>query len=563
MVDLAEKDSNYRKQGILRFSVFLFLFYLFISLAFTWPLILHTELFVPGPVRLQKPRPNEDSFQFLWNIWWVSKAIDEWRNPFECPYLFHPQGARLHFHAHTILQGVMAYPFVKLFGLVKGTNIILILQLTLGAFISALLGWEITKDKAIAWFAGIALGFCPFVFGRLQGHWCWSSIAPLILVAWLLLRMKKYPSLISAITLSVGFILLALADSTYLIFGFLLAACLVVCYPRIVFPKMAISVALFILMYSPVLIASYREYQRGGDETVQRGREQSFSADVFEYLTPNIAHPLLRNYYPFAKFVQRSRFGVEARRLWPGLGVLFFVCFLFYRRRFDSNPETRWFILITSISFALSLGSPIHVLQRNTIPFLYGVVDHIPILGYIRAPGRYGILVQLGLTCLAAIGAAQIVRRYGRKFVIAAGIFLLFEFLPAPIPLVSTKAPQAISVLAKEPYGCVWDVGLLDLETLLFQTVHRKPIIGGFYSRIWSYDITPARTLRLLTRRATSGNITAENELKQTFSNWNVRYVLTAKETDFPHLSYLYSKQILTVIYQDSVWTLYRVNVGK
>ncbi len=316
-------------------------------------------------------------------------------------------------------------------------------------------------------------------------------------------------------------------------------------------------------MYSPVLIGSYREYQRGGTEAVQRGREQSFSADVFEYLTPNIAHPLLRNYYPFSKFVQRNRFGVEARRLWPGLGVLFFVCFLFYRRRFDSYPETRWFILITSISFALSLGSPIHVLQRNTIPFLYGAVDHIPILGYIRAPGRYGILVQLGLTCLAAIGAIQIVGRYGRKFVIAAGIFILFEFLPAPIPLVSTRVPQAISVLAKEPYGCVWDVGVLDLETLLYQTAHRKPVIGGFYSRIWSYDRIPGKTLRLQTRRATSGNLNAEEELSNTFSNWNVRYVLNAKDTDFPHLLYLHSKQLLTVIYQDSEWTLYGVNAGK
>jgi hypothetical protein len=519
--------------------------------------------YVPGPVSRHRPRPNEDSFQFLWNIWWTSKAIDEWRNPFNCPYLFHPQGARLYFHPHTILQGVMAYPLVKLFGLVNGTNIVLILQLTLGAFVAALLGWEITKNRSAAWFAGIALGFCPFIFGRLQGHWCYSSIGPLVLVALLLLRLKRKPTQKSAIALSIGFLLLALADPTYLIFGFLLAACLVVCYPRMVFSKLAVAIALFFLIYSPVLIASYREYLRGGSETVQREREQTFSADVLEYFTPNSGHPLLRKSREFVNFVKQNKFGFEAKRLWPGLVVLIFATSLFFWKNPDRSLEVRWFVVITLLSFALSLGSPIRILQHETVPSIYEVIDHVPILGYIRAPGRYGILVQLGLTGLACIAAAEIAKRYGKKFVIVAGIFLVFEFLPAPIPLISTRVPEAISVLAKEPYGAVWDLGTLSLETLLFQTAHQKPIIDGFYARKWSKDFIPERTLRLQTRRAASGNPAAVENLTKTFSDWNVRYVLIANDNYLPHLLYLQSRQILSVIYQDSEWTLYRVNVDQ
>jgi hypothetical protein len=67
----------------------------------------------------------------------------------------------------------------------------------------------------------------------------------------------------------------------------------------------------------------------------------------------------------------------------------------------------------------------------------------------------------------------------------------------------------------------------------------------------------------LLTKRAASGDPAAEKKLSQTLSDWNVRYVLTAKENDLPHLVYLHSRQILSVIYQDSDWTLYRVNFEK
>ncbi|HEY7161727.1 MAG TPA: hypothetical protein VH815_10735, partial [Acidobacteriota bacterium] len=450
----------------------------------------------------------------------------------------------------------MAYPFVKIFGLVKGTNLALLLQLTLGAFVAALLGWEITKNRSAAWLSGIALGFCPFIFARLQGHWCYSSIAPLVLVALLLLRLKRNPTLKSAISMSIGFLLLALADPTYLIFGFLLAGCLVACYPRIVFSKLCLAIALFFLIYSPVLIGSYREYLRGGNETVQRGREQTFSADVFEYFTPNSGHPLLRKSQQFVKFIKRHKFGFEAKRLWPGLVVLIFATSLFFWKRPNQSLEVRWFVLISVLSFVLSLGSPIRILRHETVPSIYEVIDHIPILGYIRAPGRYGILVQLGLTCLACIAAAETAKRYGKIFVIAAGIFLIFEFLPAPIPLVSTRVPEAVSVLATEPYGVVWDLGTFDLETLLFQTAHQKPIIDGFYARKWSNDRIPERTLRLLTRRAASGDPAATNELNKTFSDWKIRYVLAAKDNDLPHLLYLQSNQILSVIYEDSEWTL-------
>jgi hypothetical protein len=558
-----EKVSPKMPQVSFHFWILLFVFYLLISCLFTWPLITNLQEFVPGPVTTSKPRPNEDSFQFLWNIWWTSKAIDESRNPFQCPYLFHPQGAQLYFHTHTILQGVMAYPFVKILGLVEGTNIVLIMQLALGAFIAAMLGWEITKSRASAWIAGIGLGFCPFIFGRLQGHWCYSSIAPLVLVAWMLLRLKKDPTLKKAIGLSLAFVLLALADSTYLAFGFVLAACLIACYPRRLFPKLFISFALFFLIYSPVLIASYLEYRHGGSETVERGREKTFSADLAEYFTPNIGHPLLRNYRPFAKLVKRYKFAFEAKRLWPGLTILIFVSLLLFWRKVENSSEIKWFVLIAVLSFALSLGSPIQILRHDTVPFLYAVIDRIPILGYIRAPGRYGILVQLGLTSLAVIAAAEVEKRFGTKVLIAAGIFLLFEFLPAPIPIISTRVPEVVSVLKKQPYGCVWDVGTFDLEALLFQTSHQKPLVDGFYARKWSNDRIPEKLLRLLAKRASSGDPDAVDELKKTFNIWNVRYILAAKNNNLPHLINLHSQHILTVLYEDSEWTLYGVSTFK
>ena len=36
-----------------------------------------------------------DGPQNIWNIWWIKKAVYEWRSPWHTDYLFHPEGITL------------------------------------------------------------------------------------------------------------------------------------------------------------------------------------------------------------------------------------------------------------------------------------------------------------------------------------------------------------------------------------------------------------------------------------------------------------------------------------
>src|SRR3972149_613283 len=71
------------------------------AVVWTWPLALHFRDHIPG-------QPG-DNYSFLWNLWWMRKALSAPELSFFQPsYLFSPFGVDLVNHPHTALQGFIS-----------------------------------------------------------------------------------------------------------------------------------------------------------------------------------------------------------------------------------------------------------------------------------------------------------------------------------------------------------------------------------------------------------------------------------------------------------------------
>ena len=247
---------------------------------------------------------------------------------------------------------------------------------------------------------------------------------------------------------------------------------------------------------SPVLYAAALRVAQGRwDRDQIFWRSSPRGVDLAAFVLPNPNHPLapdsLRAWLtprPDAYFENVApltfvalfaiaaawRAGWRIPRLWAGLGLVF---------------------------GALSLGPFVHVLGFNThIPGPWAFLRYVPIFGLARTPSRFSIVLMLVLAVLFGAALYWLGQRWPqrrRAIVATAAALLLFELLPAPRPVYSAAVPQIYNRIAavrddsvrvlELPFGVrdgTRSVGNFTARSQYFQTVHRKPLIGGYLSRV-------------------------------------------------------------------------------
>jgi hypothetical protein len=158
-----------------------------------------------------------------------------------------------------------------------------------------------------------------------------------------------------------------------------------------------------------------------------------------------------------------------------------------------------------------ALGPWLTMFGRQTPLILPGILlRYVPIVANARVPGRAIVVVYVALATLAAIGLQQLVKR-GRAGRIATSVLfviLVIECLPARPPLYVPDMPSNFFALRDAPKrGAVCELplglrdgfgesGSLDEAVLLHQTIHERPIVGGFVARLQpsirrSYESAP------------------------------------------------------------------------
>ena len=103
---------------IRRCSLHVLLSYFACSLVFTYPLVFRLTTHVPGG--------KGDVPIYIWNLWWMKKALSEGISPLFCDYIFVPYGASLVFHTFVFSKAVLAVPLQWLCSVWATYNILIL-----------------------------------------------------------------------------------------------------------------------------------------------------------------------------------------------------------------------------------------------------------------------------------------------------------------------------------------------------------------------------------------------------------------------------------------------------
>jgi hypothetical protein len=167
------------------------------------------------------------------------------------------------------------------------------------------------------------------------------------------------------------------------------------------------------------------------------------------------------------------------------------------------RPSWRW--SAAAIAFALmSMGPFVFVAGVNThIPTPWALLRYVPLISDARMPSRMAIVATMAVAMIfAAALNAWTTRAPRRRAWILVGVAALLwvDLMPAPRTLFAAGVPSLYSRIAADPRPItvlalptgvrdgLASLGNFTAHSQFFQTVHGKPIVGGYLSRT-----TPAR----------------------------------------------------------------------
>jgi hypothetical protein len=503
--------------------------YIALTLALTYPIAFKLFTEVPG---------GGDAWQHIWNLWWVKEALlNLHTNPYHTDLLYYPEGVNLYFHTLVLTAGITGIPLQLLgFNLIATYNIILLSTFVLAGYGAFLLCHYLTGSKWASFAGGAVFAFCPYHFAHIYGHMNLASLQwiPFYVVVLLkavdaagALRSAQEGAKRAGITrrallyASGAGALLALntyTDWLYGIFlalftGLLLAWRLLLPSERRLFAqrgvgwtdglmRLAVGGGLYLLLVAPILFPTLAEVSKGYAQ--QPPYEiLVYSSDATLAFLPSQLHPLWGPASRAAVPLQNP----SEKIVFLGFSVLALAAFACWKLR--GMRQVRFWGFIALATWVLSLGPVLQLFGRSrftdfevAVPLPYLLLYKLPFLSIMRTPTRLTVLTMLALAVLVAYAVMLLLQRLKpttsetkvgriewRHAALSLGVsaVILFEFLAIPFPTVPPGWNVPIyGKIAQEPGR----FAILELplrlsfgDYLAYQTVHGKPIIGGYLSR--------------------------------------------------------------------------------
>jgi len=472
----------------------------------TYPLLLHFSTHIA-----QDPG---DPLLNAWILAWDYRALttDPW-NLFNAN-TFYPAEHALTFSEHLLgVLPIFAPPYLLTGNPIFAYNTVFFLSFALSGIAMFLLAHYWTRNFWASLIAGCLFALAPVRFGQL-GHLqllnlYWAPLAFLFLERFL--RRKRWRDLAGCAI----FYWLQILSSVYLGWCTTIAVALYALYSmffidrslrsRALLPQYVAFAACSLLILLPIHLPYFRVEQQWGAARSLRDCV-FYSADLL--FSPLSVPPLLNDLYvALLRFASASDAAHE-KWLFPGLVPPLLVALgSFARSRSpacDKIKHLRWvFGLIAVTSFVLALGPFLLLLGRNThIPLPYLVLYHaLPGFKAMRVPARFGLMVVLATSMLAALGFLKVCAYLGkcpglrrlaspvRQAMLTGVILGLFGlelgFKPLPLVKIQTghEIPAVYQWLASKnlngpivelPFG-LWE----DYQYTYFSAYHWLPIVNG------------------------------------------------------------------------------------
>jgi len=427
----------------------------------------------------------------IWNVAWVAHSLTTDPMNVWNANIFYPSRMTLAYSEANLLAGLLASPVYALSrSPVLALNLVLIASFVLSAVAMFALVTYLTGDRRAGAVSGVAFGFCPFVFAHLS-HIQLLMTAGLPFSLLCFHRLSDAPSPRRGIALGLALAAQTYACAYYGIFAVLLVglSTLLIAALRREMNQRAYWTAILVaaIVSAGTVAPIAMVYARFSSETgFARPLDQArlYSANAGSYLaSAAYAHAWLL-----------ALAGKWREVLFPGLvatilGVVGSAeAFLRPRR----SPVAVLYVTTGVIALWVSFGPDAGLYRLLN--------DTVPGFTFLRAPVRFGLIVQLALSVLAGLAVADILRRRTRPDIWLT-LILAIAVVESVKPLKFSPVPPVDPVyrtLAKLPEGGVIELPLysrrfafLRTKYMLASTAHWKPLVGGYS------DYMPGRAIDL------------------------------------------------------------------
>jgi len=191
--------------------------YVLLALAFSWPLPLHLDTHLTGPI-------GGDTGVYVWNQWLFRHEVLNQHLPLFTREIFaFTRPANLSLHNYTIFQDLLALPLVGTLGIVTTFNLVYLLMIVITGYATFRLVCHVTERPLESWLAGALFSWSPYLVTRGIGHFSLVAAAPLPVFALLLLKCDERPSVRTAVALGATVCWAATTDPYYAVYSVMLA----------------------------------------------------------------------------------------------------------------------------------------------------------------------------------------------------------------------------------------------------------------------------------------------------------------------------------------------------
>ncbi|NOT26019.1 MAG: hypothetical protein HOP16_07935 [Acidobacteria bacterium] len=471
--------------------------YLAASLVMLYPIsnVLHlASASYPGDARLN-----------IWTLAWVNHVWESQGLSLFDANIYHPAKGTLAYSEHLVGIAPFSFPiYAATHNPTLAYNIVWFVAFVLNGLMAHLLLFRVTRNHLAALAGGTAYAFS--FFNMLHGHGhlqlVWSFWMPLSVIA--IDRWAARPSWVRAITVAAVLVMQMLASWYLAVLVLLLAAAYVPFAAFLHRPTrhtigrlavQSLAIACVLLLCVAPFVRHYVGFPPGSI-----AEAAGFSADFASYLVPpqgtwlGLSWPSWMPDQPREPYRESTLFVGYIRLVLFGIGLLWVL-----GKGPGPAPDrtmraTGAFAVFLVVAGGwLSFGPGRDVLG---LPSLYDVFVTLPGMTLIRAPGRFALLVSLGMAIGSAIGALAVLRRWpnATRYVVLLLILGLSETYfvhfpggrpqPEAIPKVyeflRDLGPGAVVSLPSHR-GLPWD--WRDADYQYFSTVHWRPIVNGYSRR--------------------------------------------------------------------------------
>jgi len=459
-----------------------------------WPLPLHFRTDLAGTYG--------DSFQNLFNFWWIAKAFLTGQNPYFTPYMFHPFGVSLLLHTLSPYNSFPGALLSFIIGLPGAYNMMILVHYVLAGYFCHLLVLElIPEDVPKTWtritavWAGLVFTLSPFHFFQAREHLQLTAVEGVPLTLLFLVKILKTPNRKNAVLLGLSTALVTFSDMyllvyTFITFLFFLAGSSLRRPGKDLLKARAKGLLMAGLVYSlvcgPLLIAMAWKYSTTG--YVSGHDPAKFSSDLQSLFVPGPGSAWAGWFHGL---YGKWKGNPTEQTGYLGYILLFLALLGLLKKR--NMPFSKTIASLGLTAVVLSLGPVLHWGGESSdmiLPYKWFASAFPLIFSFTGTPARFSFLVNLSLVLLAASGfawlAQEVSARHGLGFLLLVPVLpavALVEMAPGPQEIVHIDPPKIFEQWAhdKQNYAVLdtrrWAQMYLGLVT------HEKPLVNGHVSR--------------------------------------------------------------------------------